>query len=202
LSTIPEEARLIRDAMSKITGAKYEIRDVLPKFRSRFYDQVWYVLASQLEQTKLTAFAHTAWEDPNRHVNLQSMSIGSTTEWTEYLYGEEALDAVMKLGSEDFQTVKKELSKRYPKIGKRLDKIEGILTDVSSKHRVGLYLRGVGGDESTALFIEARFEIRVSNSADFEKALKQAVLALKDAWDRIANAKAGWLKKVQLNSGL
>lgn len=185
MTTSPQSLEIIRNTISKLTGARYEIRKATSKFPPPSDSAPWYVFAPELMELSKTAHATTIWEDNNGNIYVESNFLGDTWKWVESDYGEEGAIAAGKMDFTDFAGVRKAFAELFPSVDECLREYENILTEVSSKGGVRLQMRYDQGKGGAVFYMNAKIDAKGLDLQSKLGKIKLNVDALKEASDRI-----------------
>jgi hypothetical protein len=179
------EAEGVRDTISKLTGAKFEIREAenLPE---RFGHPVWFMRCREITQANKIPHVNSLWrEDGN--ILIESLTLGNTSQWIEENYGEEAVYPVLDTDITDFANpqFRKEFLRPFPAIQQRLDSYDMILKRVSKKHGTELAIRYDGGKGLAVFYLDATVKSDEKNTRLIIKRLEKAIRALREAYGQI-----------------
>ncbi len=185
MTPVAEEAYLLRDAISNVTGVEYDIMDAFPDFAPAAHHASWYLLGREFRLPKGTPYATILWEDQEGHVFIKSMYIGNSSEWIGPVYGEKGIIAAMKIDYSNPELGRKTFAKKFPAVEKRINDYEAILAKVSSERHVSLSLLRTGENSVATFFIGARIEWRDLIAEKKEEIMRLNVEGLKEAWNDI-----------------
>lgn len=185
MTPVSEEAHSLRDAISRITGVQYDIREALPDFPPPADHASWYLLGREFRLPNGTPYATILWEDLDGHVLIESMYIGNSDEWIGPVYGEKGIIAATKIDYSNPKLGRETFAKKFPAVERRISDYEAILAKVSSDRHVSLSLLRTGEDSVATFFIGARIKWRDLNAEKKLDAMKLNVDALREAWNEI-----------------
>ena len=175
---------MLRELITRITGAKYEVRMAGPRFPPLDSRASWYVNASEITESARTTAINAAWRDVQGSLVIESDTIGNLSEWVERQYGEVGAVALGKFDFGDLKAVRKNLARNFPLTDQFLKECEQAAASVSSKYNLDLSIRS-DGDKGVAIFyLDARLNSDVGRSDEGQ--LKLAAKALEEALRRIA----------------
>jgi hypothetical protein len=190
LVPLSEQLELIRQELSNLTRAKYEIREASQEFPPAIYHSRWYVFATQLEELQKTSHATASWEDVNRNVYIESTYLGDTGKLVETEYGEEGAIAAFKLDYSDFDAARKILAEKFPRVGESLKDYEKMVAEVASKHNVNLRIRYDIRKGGATFYVNAKIEAKSLDSLSKTDRIRLNVGAMKEAWRSIERYEA------------
>lgn len=179
------EASAVRDLMSRLNGAPYEVSKPPKDFRAK---PEWFVWSPDASYAEKTGHAWAVWLDSSDKIRLESVDFGDTTDWVEASYGEKG---AVKAMSFDYtvsaeEVVRTKIAKEFPLVGRRLSKCDKVIVDVASKSGVPLELL-VEGVKGKAWFKVTATLAKKSSWALDEKSIELANGALKEAFERVSS---------------
>lgn len=181
----PKEAEKLRDLMSRVTRAKYEIKRPAPNFPPRDAHSSWFVIASELTETERTAASNAGWKDSEGKIFIESETVGYVSDWIERQYGENGAVAAGKLDFGDFNSVREAFARQFPATDQFLKRCERIVVETSSKYDVDISMR-CDGDKGVAIFyLDAKIRPDGGKIEDEEEKIAISIRALKEALRRI-----------------
>jgi hypothetical protein len=179
------EVEEIRDAISRLTGAKFELRNV-SDIAPRFGHPIWFMRCREIMQANKIPYVNVLWREGGT-IQIESLTLGNTSQWIEEIYGEEAVYPVLDMNLTDFgsQGFRKKFLKPFPSIQQRLDSYDDILKQVSKKHGTELTIRYDGGKGLAVFYLDGTVKVGKSVRLVIEN-VEKVVGALRDAYEQIA----------------
>jgi hypothetical protein len=193
LATPIRDPEALSQIMAKLTKLRYKARDALPQFPPPGDQSAWYLLT--LGEPSEVAYAQTIWMDKDNRIRIESMELGTTTQWIIGDYGEEGAVAATKLDYPDLQSTRKILAENFPREARRLDAYQEILDDISAKYGIHLELRCEGGKVAAAFYMGATVETKDPDEEEKTERIKRNLKGLKEAWKRMGEYEAEQRKR-------
>jgi hypothetical protein len=175
----------IRDAISRLTKARFEVSDPgsYPVARS---DLQWFIWCPEVVEMKEIPHVNAIWTDKEDNLFLESMPIGNTSAWIEELYGEAGVRKTLTMDLSGFDNLdsRQKFVEVLPLLRDRLDNHERVVSEMSSKWGVNLRIRYFGRKGIATGRLRA-FITAPNTDAEIANKLEVAVGALKDAFTAI-----------------
>ena len=184
MTPIPKEAFSLREIMMEATGARYEIREVLPEQPAASHREPWYLLEGEFRGPRGTGHASVVWQNDS-DIFIQSMYIGNTVEWIAPIYGEKGAIEASRVDYSDFPRARTILAEKFPEFEERLLAYERIVREISGKQKAVLSIQPVGERRVVTFLLLGQVHTRGLTAAEKLRAVKQTVEALKAAWNEI-----------------
>lgn len=183
----------VRGAISQITGVDFQIREPDSIDRAHVGMTRWFVVCREVLDIGKVPYVNVVWADKHDRIWLESITIGDSLEWIEQHYGDRGLVRAQKMDLTDFPKpeVLEEFANRFPKVMRRLEKYEGILRETSSKYGIHLEMRYQTSKERISLRLAATISENETSTRSQHVAIKGAVEAMKDVYDKISIYEAG-----------
>jgi hypothetical protein len=187
VSSLVSEAEEVRVAISRSTGANFEIRNPHEDVPTRELSADWYIRCREITKANKIPYVSSLWRE-KEEVRIESMTIGNTSVWIEEDGGEEAVYPVLEKDLRDFSdpVFRREFLKGFPGLKGRLGRCQAILDRVSKKHKAKLEIEFDGGKGLAVFYIDARVEVVPKDIGLEIKRIENAVKALKEAYNLIA----------------
>ncbi|TMP99695.1 MAG: hypothetical protein E6K99_04105 [Thaumarchaeota archaeon] len=183
----------VRGAISQITGVDFQIREPDSIDRAHVGMTRWFVVCREVLDIGKVPYVNVVWADKHDRIWLESITIGDSLEWIEQHYGDRGLVGAQKMDLTDFPKpeVLEEFANRFPKVLRHLEKYEGILREASSKYGIHLEMRYQTSKERISLRLAATISENETSTRSQHVAIKGAVEAMKDVYDKISIYEAG-----------
>lgn len=123
------------------------------------------------------------WKGTDDIIQVESMTLGDSSEWIEKDYGEEAVIEIHGKGSPDFskKEIRVKFAHDFPLTYGRLQEYERIAKEVSARRHVHVRIRFDRGKLITVFSMEARIDYRRSDTEQTIERVLSNVRALKEA---------------------
>jgi len=176
----------VRDALFRITGAHFEIKE--PSHRSTAR---WLLVCREVTEARKIPYVNIARADRDNTIWLESVEIGDSLEWIYQHYGDAGVAKVKEMNFINFPSVRarEELGDRFPKVMRRLEMYEKFLKTSSEKHGSRLEMRYQGSKERISFRLAAKIIVDNEVQSALSK-ITQAVRALNEAYDNICKYEA------------
>jgi hypothetical protein len=182
------EAERIREAVSELTGARFEIRETsaLPAVFAR---AVWFMRCREITQASKIPYVNCLWREGNA-IRIESLTMGNASQWIEQTYGEEAVYPIVGADMTEFGSAvfRNEFLKPFPKVKKKLDGYEQVLKRVSKEYGTKLEIRYEGRKGLASFFLDAVVDWNPSDIKSELKAIATAIDGLKEAYQQSSHA--------------
>jgi hypothetical protein len=194
LSSLINEEEEIRVAISQLTGAKFETREIktLP---GRFANAMWFMRCREITQANKIPYVNSIWREV-AEIRVESLTIGNASQWIEQAYGEEAVYPVVGADLTEFASdnFRNEFLKPFPKIKRKLALHEQILRRVSKKRGVQLELRYEGRKGLASFYLDAIVDVDSKSVTIILEDIAISIDALKEAYEQIGELPSGGSK--------
>ena len=175
------QAEHVRDLISKVTGARFEILSPPADHPLPVRDVEWFIRCRILEDIKKTPYLNSAWKERRGPVWLESLMLGDTFAWIESAYGEEAAVQSMDLNFSDFSS--KESQARFandlPLVYRRIQTYQGVIEQSAKKHKVHMELRESGSKGIVVFSILAKIQEKETR---LDERVEKGIGAMKEAY--------------------
>jgi len=180
------EAELVREVVSGVTGAKFEVVSPPPGFPFP-KGLEWLVRCRSLPDIKKVPYLNTVWREADGPVWLESLVLGDSVDWIGLAYGPEMADESLNLdyARMDDAAFKAELGKRFPLVLERLERYSGIAARVSAKTKTHLEIRRAGSGGMIVFTLAARMNVTRPSRASLLRRVRGNVGALRVAYSEI-----------------
>lgn len=177
------ESSAVKELMTRLTGAPYEVSEPPNNFHGR---PRWFVWCPDLYYASKSAHVWAIWLGYDNNLRLESADFGNTSNWVEWSYGEEGAIKSMKF---DYrysaeEVVRNVLAREFPIVGQRLKQWDQIIAKVSLEKRVGLGLI-FEGTERMAWFKIGAVVAWKPDWRSNEESIEGAAKALKETYDLV-----------------
>jgi hypothetical protein len=181
----------VRDALFRITGMHFEIREPDRLDLDHFGTARWFVTCREVTEARKIPYVNIAWADRDDVIWLESVEIGDTLEWIFQHYGDAGVARVKKMDLMDFPSVRarEELGNQFPKVIRRLEMYEEFLKNLSAKHGVQLEMRYQSSKETASVRLAAKITAENELRSVLSE-IRRAVKALSEAYDNICKYEA------------
>jgi hypothetical protein len=182
LTTTEKEAEAVRETLSKLTGAKFELSNTPDDFRNLSINPRWFVRCKEMVKARNIPYVNEAWKQQDGAIWLESLPLGDTIDWIEAAYGEEAAAKSIDVNYSDFGSKKfqAEFSSEYPLVYQRIQTYEEVAERVSKLWKVHVELRNSGSKGIVVFTFAAKFTDPDAKS--LSKKIETGVGALKEAY--------------------
>jgi len=185
------DAETVRDVLSSITGAPFEI--TLPG-RNRLLlrrEAVWFVACLDLAYVEKTAHLDRAWKDKEDIIWFESSELADVSRLVEHEYGEKGAVSMPdpEIGVPPPQTIPKEVA-GFPRVVSILKRYERIVSEVSKRSGVPLKLLYDGGAGLTTVRIAVpTTSFNSCHENETRQVVKSVAKALREAYERVFEVK-------------
>jgi hypothetical protein len=182
-----EEAELVAQVISAITGARFEVVTPPPGFPFPTQNLSWFLRCRSRADIEKIPYLNTVWRETRGPMWLESLALGDTVDWIGLAYGPEMADESLNInysrsGETEF---KAELGRRFPLVLERLDEYTKVADRVSEKTKVPLEIRRSGSGGMMVFTLAARITPERPSRMSLEAGAKAAIEALKEAYSEI-----------------
>jgi hypothetical protein len=187
MSTSGNEVKKIREMVSQLTGARFEIREA-ENLPSRFKHVKWFMRCREITQASKIPYANSIWEEDGE-IWMESLTIGNSLQMIELTYGEKAAATSTHIDYSGFETKEFQtgFARKYPLVFHKIQIYETIATQVSKKRGLQLKL----AKESSEGIIDFAFAAKLASDSKISKErFEEGVQALKEAWEQVAELEA------------
>ena len=187
MSSSVNEAEQVRAAVSRLTGAHFEIRDPREDVPTRKLAADWYIRCREITQASKIPHVQSLWREGNE-IRIESLTIGSTSDWIEQAGGEEAVYPVLDVDLKEFGNLefREEFLKGFPDLKERLGRCQTILEDVSKERGTRLTI-GFEGRKGLAVFYIHAVIAAVPEDVQLEiRRIRSALKALREGYRQVA----------------
>jgi hypothetical protein len=178
------EAERIREAVSELTGARFEIRETsaLPAVFAR---AVWFMRCREITQASKIPYVNSLWRESNE-IRIESLTTGNASQWIEQTYGEGAVYSIVGADMTEFGSAafRNEFLRPFPKVKKKLDGYGQVLKRVSKEYGTKLEIRYEGRKGLASFFLDAVVDVSSKSIESELKDIANAIDALKEAYEQ------------------
>ena len=177
-----KEVDAVRDTLSSLTGASFEITNTPDDFQSQSLHPAWFVKCTNLAQARTVPHVNEAWKQQDGSIWLESMPLGDTIDWIEVAYGDEAAAQSLDVNYSDFGTkeFQAKFGREYPLVYQRIQTYAEVASRVSKARKVSVELKN-SGSKGIVVFTFVT-KIVDPKSTTLSKKITAAVEAMKDAY--------------------
>lgn len=177
------EMQEVRMAISRMTGANFEITTMEDHQPSSSTKPVWYLACLEITEARLIPYVNAVWREGSRIV-LESISIGNTSDWIESEYGEKGVISILNrdlssFGNSEFRD---RLLKPFPYTKRRINLQESVIRGVAKEDRVNLEVRYVGGEGLATFYLDAIVDAAKGDVKAELKDIEKSLKSMKKAW--------------------
>jgi hypothetical protein len=180
-----DEVETIRKFVSDLTHSPFETRE--PFLSYSIGNSRWFIGCLDAYYATRAPYLTNVWADKEDNIWLESTMLGNNIEWADQEYDERTRSKVWSLNLTNFAKpeVKKEFGKLVPRVLKRLEGYERILSEVSSETHVSLEMKYDAKEHIVTFQIGAKIEAKNLDLKSNLATIKSAAEALRIAYDRI-----------------
>lgn len=180
----PKEEETVRDTLSKITGAKFEVLQTPSDYHFPVKNIQWFIRCRVLDDIRKTPYLNASWRETGGPIWLESLVIGDTINWIETAEGEEAAGKSLDIDYSEFDSQKfqAEFGRNHPLVFKQIQRNEAVVERLAKSFKVNLEFRK-SGSKGIAVFSFAA-KIPDFDSKTLEEKLRTNVEALKEAYQQ------------------
>lgn len=180
-----DEPEMIRDRVSKLTGARFEMREVRNR-PARLVHAIWFMRCREITQSNKIPHVNSLWREDGE-IRIESLTIGNASQWIEQEYGEEAVYPIAGMDLTDFGIAdfRNEFLNPFPKIKDKLDGYERRLRRISKKYGKKLEVRYDGRRGLVTFYLDAIIDAKRGNIEWELESIETAIRALKEAYQEI-----------------
>jgi len=184
LKRLEAQKEVVRDLVSKLTGARFEIVPVASSDSFPIKDLEWFLRCRNQDDVKRTPYLNSVWKLNGGAIWFESLAIGDTFAWIGSAYGEEAAAETLDLNFSDFgeKGVRAQLERRYPIAYRRISSAELVAREAGKRRHVHVELRS-SGSKGIVVFTVAAL-IPTAKSSNLATRVGACVEALKEAHQR------------------
>lgn len=182
----------VGDALLRITGIRFEIREPDPCDSDHFELARWFMVCREITEARKIPQVNVAWADRDNVIWLESVEIGDSLEWIYQHYGDVGVARVKEINLMGFQSLRtrEELGYHFPKVMRRLQTYDKFLKNASEKHgMVPLEMRYQSGKERISFRLAAKIVTSSAGQSLFSE-IRRGVGALSEAYDNICRYEA------------
>lgn len=181
----------VRDALFRITGMHFELREPDRRDLVHFGKARWLVMCREVTEAKKIPYISIAWADRESAIWLESVEIGDSLDWIYQHYGDAGVARVKTMNLLEFPSLKarEELGSQFPKVMRRLEIYEEFLKNSSAKNGVQLEMRYQSSKETTSFRLAAKIAAENAVQSVLSE-IRRAVEALSEAYDNICKYEA------------
>jgi hypothetical protein len=182
LADVEKEAEAVREVLSSLTGAEFEVSNTPDDFRNQSLNPRWFVRCKDMKQARNIPYLNEAWKQSDGTIWLESLPLGDTIDWIEAAYGEESAAKSIDVNYSDFGSKKfqAEFGSEYPLVYQRIQTYEEVAGRVSKSQKVHVELRNSGSKGIVVFTYAAR--LTETDAKSLSKKLEASVEALKEAY--------------------
>ncbi len=187
MSSQADEAEAVREVVSGLTNAEFEIMDIKDQHPDSKISPIWFMSCREITQANKIPHVQAIWRGKGE-IRIESLTIGNTSDWIEESGGEEAVYPVLEMDLTNFWDpgFRKRFLRGFPDLKIRLGWCEAILADVSKKRGVKLEIRFDGGKGLAVFYIDAKVKATPEKIGLEIKRVENALKALKEAYSEVA----------------
>jgi hypothetical protein len=177
-----KEAELVRETISKLTGADFEVSNTPDDFRNQSINPRWFVKCRDMTQARNIPHVNEAWKQQDGTIWLESLPLGDTIDWIEAAYGEESAAKSIDVNYSDFGSKKfqEEFGGEYPLVYQRIQTYEEVAGRVSKVRKLHIELRNSGSKGIVVFTFAAKFAD--TDVKSLGKKIEDCVEALREAY--------------------
>lgn len=182
MAAMEKEAELVRQTLSNLTGAKFEVSNTPDDFRNQSINPRWFVKCTDITQARSIPHINEAWRQQDGTVWLESLPLGDTIDWIEAAYGEEAAAKSIDVNYSDFgsKTFQIEFGGEYPLVYQRIQTYDEVAGRVSKVRKVHVELRNSGSKGIVVFTFAAK--LTDADPKSLGRKIEASVEALKEAY--------------------
>jgi len=179
---IEAEREQVRDLVSKLTGARFEVVPAAASDSFPIKDLQWFLRCRNQEDIQRTPYLNSVWKLRDGPIWLESLAIGDTFTWIGSAYGEEVAADTLDLNFSDFgdKGVSGQLESRFPNAYRRIRSSELVAADAGKRHHVHVELRSSGSKGIVVFTIAA--QISAPKARTLSKQVGACIEALREAY--------------------
>jgi hypothetical protein len=181
------EVDTIAKYLSVLTGGPFRLGDVgkFPVRKEKVKTFLWYQDARAVANKP---YVHVVWMEQDDTIHIETERLGNTSDTTEWMYGDKALYDFVKMDFTGFEKaeVREEYAKKFPRVVKRLETYERLVSKMSAKLGVQMELLFHGSKGLASFRVEVRFETRGMAMPLVLHEIDRSVAALKKVFYEIA----------------
>ena len=183
------EQELVRETVSKATGARFEVVAPHPAFPLAVDRLEWFMRCRNQEDIAKAPYLNAVWKEKGVGIWLESLAVGDTIDWIELAYGDEKAGASLDIDYSRFEDAafQEDFKQRFPIVMARIREYEQVAADVSKKRRVRLQIRRAGSKGMLVFTVAALVQSPKRGARGlWGLAVQRSVSALKEAYQKIA----------------
>ena len=176
------EREQVRDLVSKLTGARFEVVPAAASDSFPIKDIQWFMRCRNQEDIQRAPYLNSVWKLRDGPIWLESLAIGDTFTWIGSAYGEEVAADTLDMNFSDFgdKGVRRQLESKFPNAYRRIRSSELVAAEAGKKRHVDVELRSSGSKGIVVFTIAA--EISDPKAGKLAKQVGACVEALREAY--------------------
>jgi hypothetical protein len=181
------EAELVREVVSEVTRARFEVVSPPPGFPFPAKNLEWLVRCRKLPDINEVPYVNTVWRETKGPIWLESLALGDSVDWIGLAYGPEMADESLNLdyARMDESEFKAELGKRFPLVLERLEQYSEVAAKESARTKTRLEIRRAGSGGMIVFTLAARMKVGEPSRASLTREVKANIAALSAAYSQI-----------------
>jgi hypothetical protein len=181
------EAVLVREVLSDVTGAKFEIVMPSPGFPFSAENISWFLRCRNRTDIEKVPYLNTVWKERRGLVWLESLALGDTVDWIGLAYGPEMADESLNLNYSHLNDLdfKAELGRRFPLVLERLEEYSKVAEKISDKTKVRLEIKRSGSGGMVVFYLASQMSFGTPSRKSLEMKAKSTIGAMKAAYSEI-----------------
>jgi hypothetical protein len=183
------EQELVRETVSKATGALFEVVAPHPAFPLAVDRLEWFMRCRNQEDIAKAPYLNAVWKERGVGIWLESLAVGDTIDWIELAYGDEKAGASLDIDYSRFEDAafQEDFKQRFPIVMARIREYEQVAADVSKRRRVQLQIRRAGSKGMLVFTVAALVKApKRASLASVASALRKSVSAMKGVYQQIS----------------
>ncbi len=190
-----EEIETIIRFVSDLTHSPFQQREPFSSYsvgRSK-----WFIGCPDAYYAAKSPYLTEVWSDKEDNIWLESMELGTTTEWAEKLHSDRLLPKLRKMDLTNFGNpeVRNEFGKTFPRVLRRLNGYEKVVAKVASDSGIHLKIRYDAEKTIVGFDIGAKIEAKGLDLESTLERIRSAAEVLRKAYDEITEYDDAWFNK-------
>ena len=181
------EAEMVRDVVSAVTGAKFEIVTPPPGFPFSTEGTSWFLRCRSRADIENVPYLNTVWREKRGLIWLESLALGDTVDWIGLAYGPEMADESLNFNYAHLSDLefKAELGRRFPLVLERLEEYSEITKKISAKTKAHLEIKRSGSGGMMVFTLASQMRSERPSRKSLEKIARSTIGAMKAAYSEI-----------------